>query len=354
MRCPTLSELPPPPPGKTGWPWTEESPQLPKTMPDSVPWPRVSVVTPSYNQARFIEETIRSVLLQDYTNLEYIIIDGGSTDGSVDIIHKYEDHLAYWVSEPDRGQSHAFNKGWQRATGEIIGWLNSDDVYLPGAIRFAATYLSEHPDVDFVYGDGQKIDGDSKPYLCNRGWPYTWRSLARSTDSPVRTGSWFMRRRALDRVGMLDESLHFSMDYPMWLDLKLHCNMVYLPGCIFAAMRHHSGSKTSSNTDPFHEETMRIHEEMAQRPDMTPQQVADLDWGRANLAFRVFQVKASPNHRQPGAAMRWLLRSIQAEPRYMLGRIPETSYLLARLFYYGLPPRARNVLRPAKRLWAMG
>src|SRR5512140_3007798 len=134
MRCPTLSELPTSPPGKTGWPWTEESPQMTDALPDGLPWPCVSIVTPSYNQAQFIEETIRSVLLQGYPDLEYIIIDGGSMDSSVEIIRKYELWLAYWVSEKDSGQSHAINKGMKTATGEVVAWLNSDDTLTPDAL----------------------------------------------------------------------------------------------------------------------------------------------------------------------------------------------------------------------------
>jgi len=120
MRCPTLEELPAPPQGKFGWPWTEESPQLPEKQPSGKPWPKISIVTPSYNQADFIEETIRSMLLQGYPNLEYIIIDGGSTDKSVEIIQKYEPWLSYWVSESDRGQTHAVNKGFAMCKGEIL------------------------------------------------------------------------------------------------------------------------------------------------------------------------------------------------------------------------------------------
>ena len=114
MRCPSLRELPTPPPGKTGWPWTEESAQLPEQMPDGSVWPRISIVTPSFNQAAFVEETIRSVLLQGYPSLEYFIIDGASSDSSVELIKKYERWLTGWVSERDRGQSHAINKGFAR------------------------------------------------------------------------------------------------------------------------------------------------------------------------------------------------------------------------------------------------
>src|SRR3990172_2247252 len=129
MRCPTPTELPSPPPDKTGWPWMEETPAAPATLPDNRPWPKVSIITASYNQGRFIEKAIRSVLLQGYPNLEYIIVDGGSTDDSVEVIKKYEKYLGGWVSESDRGQSHALNKGIRMAKGEIIGYLNVDDYY---------------------------------------------------------------------------------------------------------------------------------------------------------------------------------------------------------------------------------
>jgi len=147
MRCPTLSELPPPPPNKTGWPWTEESLYLPSTMTDGSNWMKISIVTPNYNYEQFLEETIRSVLLQGYPNLEYVIVDGGSTDNSLDIIKKYEPWLTFWISEKDRGQSNAINKGFEHTSGFIRGYLNSDDLFLSGALEkvglLASNYLNK-------------------------------------------------------------------------------------------------------------------------------------------------------------------------------------------------------------------
>ena len=158
MRCPTLNELPPPLSEKTGWPWTEGSPKLTDHMTNGNRWPLVSIVTPSYNQGQFIEETIRSVLLQGYPNLEYIIIDGGSTDNSVEIIRKYEPWLAYWVSEPDNGQSEAINRGWSISQGDILAWLNSDDMYTQNAIQTAVSTLQRHPEMTMIYGDTNVIN----------------------------------------------------------------------------------------------------------------------------------------------------------------------------------------------------
>lgn len=146
MRCPTLNDLPPSPSGRTGWPWTEETPPLLATMPGGYLWPKVSIITPSYNQGQFIEETIRSVLLQGYPDLEYIIIDGGSTDNSLEVIKKYEKWLAYWISEPDRGQMQAINKGFKKATGYIYAWINSDDLYLKNALATATRLIKGRND----------------------------------------------------------------------------------------------------------------------------------------------------------------------------------------------------------------
>jgi glycosyltransferase involved in cell wall biosynthesis len=129
MRCPRLVELPPPPPGSTGWPWTVESPQLPDTMPEGGPWPRISIVTANYNQGQYLEETIRSVLLQGYPDIEYIVMDGGSTDDSVSTIRKYEKFITYWISQRDAGQADALNSGFAKANGDILAYINADDRY---------------------------------------------------------------------------------------------------------------------------------------------------------------------------------------------------------------------------------
>ena len=142
MRSPTLSNLSPPPAGKAGWPWTVESPQLSDTMPNGAAWPRISIVTPSFNQGRFIEETIRSVLLQGYPDLEYVVMDGGSSDESSEIITRYSPWLSFWRSFPDGGQSAAISEGFSRTTGSVMAWINSDDFYLPNVFKFVTTRLA--------------------------------------------------------------------------------------------------------------------------------------------------------------------------------------------------------------------
>jgi glycosyltransferase involved in cell wall biosynthesis len=268
MRCPTLSELPPPPAGRAGWPWTEESPQLPDTMPDGRPWPRVSIVTPSYNQAQFIEETIRSVLLQGYPDLEYIIIDGGSTDGSAEIIRKYAPWLAYWVSEPDRGQSHAINKGWSVATGDWLGWLNADDIYLPGVLHRISMLLADDAPVDLVYGDVQYVDNTGKLRDINIKSEFSLRDMI-MRGGLIHTPAVFWRRSLNDVAGPLDENQHYAMDNDFWLRVAPHARCRYLPGAM-GTFRRHEGSKTVNSELALVSENLAIHRRrLAEAPYVT-------------------------------------------------------------------------------------
>ncbi|MHB0965795.1 MAG: glycosyltransferase family 2 protein [Bellilinea sp.] len=219
--------------------------------------PRITVVTPSYNQAAFIEETIHSVLDQDYPNLEYIIVDGGSTDGSVDIIRRYADRLAWWVSEKDRGQTDAINKGFARATGEILAWLNSDDTYQPGALREAATALAEHPQAGLLYGDANYIDEKSR--VIGR-FPAAQTDYGRLRRGYVHVPqqSAFFRADLWRKVGPLDPTFFFAMDYDLWVRLARQAPVVYIPR-LWANFRLHSNAKTISADDRCWPEMLRVH-----------------------------------------------------------------------------------------------
>jgi glycosyltransferase involved in cell wall biosynthesis len=262
MRCPTLSELPPPPLGKTGWPWTEEAPHLLDTMPDGTPGPRISIVTPSYNQGQFLEEAMRSVLLQGYPNLEYIIIDGGSTDNSVEVIQKYEPRLAYWVSEPDRGQSHAINKGFARCTGDIITFFGSDDVYLPGTFADIGIRWSQWQDYGAIVGSFYYLDEQSKlddephlPQLPHEG-PI---DLTLVTSYRLHQVSTFYTRRALDDVGRwVREDLKYTMDREL-LHRVCRNHKVFLVDRAYGAFRRHSTSKSVSAILPFSREFAELY-----------------------------------------------------------------------------------------------
>ena len=177
--------------------------------------PKISIVTPSFNQGQFLEETIQSVLNQDYPKLEYIIIDGGSTDNSVDIIKKYEDRLAYWVSEPDKGQSHAINKGVSRATGEIINWINSDDLLCDDALLKVGGFFCSHPDIDVCYGDNIPIDINGRVITFGRCLSFSKKMLLSGICLPQQ--STFFRRSLIYKYGGLDEELNLLMDYELYL-----------------------------------------------------------------------------------------------------------------------------------------
>lgn len=257
MRCPTLEALPPPPPGRTGWPWTEESPQLPDTMPDGSPWPSVSIVTPSLNQAGFIEETIRSVLLQGYPNLEYVLMDGRSTDGTLEIIKAYEAWLSSWASETDRGQADAINKGFRQSTGEIMGWLNSDDTYTRNAMACIVRQFTDHPQTNILYGEAWYIQENGHRLSPCR---YVTEAIPRShllSVDPIVQPSTFWRRRLWLAVGELDSDLTWGFDWEFFLRAHLEGGMHYVPEFL-ANYRLHDTMKTRSGGEARHAELASI------------------------------------------------------------------------------------------------
>ncbi len=257
MQCPTLKILPPPPHGMSGWPWTEESPQLPDTTPDGSPWPKVSIVTPSLNQGKFIEETIRSVLLQGYPNLEYIIIDGGSTDGSIEIIRKYEQWLAWWISEPDQGQSHAINKGFNKSTGEIMAWLNSDDTYVANAIGFAVRYFVDQPDYNLLYGEAWYIDeSSSRLEPCRIVLDAIPKGYMLNYDRIVQPATFWRQSLWLD-IGELDSGLRWGFDWEFFIRAYLNTDLHYVPEFL-ANYRLHGGMKTKTGGESRHAELAKI------------------------------------------------------------------------------------------------
>jgi glycosyltransferase involved in cell wall biosynthesis len=227
--------------------------------------PLVSIVTPSFNQGKYLEETILSVLEQDYPNLEYLIADGGSTDGSREIIERYANlddpklgRLRWWVSEPDRGQTDAINKGFARAQGEILAWLNSDDTYLPGAIAEAVDYLlTAHPEAGMVYGDANLVDESGA---------VTGKFPARQTDYRRLRGGYvhipqqaaFFRASLWQQVGPLDPSFYFAMDYDLWVRLARLAPLHYHPR-LWANFRLHGGGKSVVADDRCWPEMLRVH-----------------------------------------------------------------------------------------------
>lgn len=257
MRCPTLEELPPPPDGKTGWPWTLTSPPVNNGPTSRRHYPRISIITPSLNQGQFIEETLRSVLLQGYPDLEFIIIDGASTDQTNDVIRKYDPWLSHWESTPDRGQAHAINKGLKKSTGEIFHWVNSDDVLLPNALSKIGNYFRNgraclFSVINFCDYDGA-VFHHTEFHSDDIGDP--------GKLVPFHQPGMVLPRRIYQLAGGLSEDIHFSFDAVLFLFAINNSDEVKIIRDPVVKFRIHPSSKTS-NQALYLEEQVAVFREM--------------------------------------------------------------------------------------------
>lgn len=245
-----ISSIPPSNSDRTGWPWCAEQPLTRDSIAELDEYPRITVVTPNYNYGNYLEETIRSVLLQGYPNLEYIIIDGGSSDNSVEIIKKYESCLAYWESEPDRGQTHAINKGLAKATGEIFNWINSDDILMPGALLAIGQGVKDY---DAFVGVVNNFDecGNEEKVIPQNITPQGLLTRFNTTNKPSpqdtvyhQPGLWF-RTEYLKRVGYLSEELNLQFDFDRVVRYLYHHPRVNYSHRVLVNFRCHFEQKTA-------------------------------------------------------------------------------------------------------------
>jgi len=212
-------------------------------------YPRLTVITPSFNQAQFLERTILSVISQNYPNLEYFVVDGGSTDGTIDIIRQYESHISWWVSEPDNGQAHAINKGLRRATGEWVGWQNSDDIYYPSSLYSLAFHINRFPSSGLIIGNMSLIDLDDHLIRNIIYVKPTYHSLL-AEGMVLSNQASFWRHSLHKDLGFLTENLHYSFDYEWFLRLTSQCDAVYV-NKIWGALRQHGETKSHLNPNDF-------------------------------------------------------------------------------------------------------
>jgi glycosyltransferase involved in cell wall biosynthesis len=276
--------------------------------------PLVTIVTPSYNQARFLEATLRSVLEQDYPSLEYLVVDGASTDGSVEIIQRYADRLAWWVSEKDSGQPEAVTKGLRRAHGEIVGWLNSDDLYLPGAVSAAVAAFQSHPQAGLIYGDALAIDADGKPFNLMRARQYTLVDLM--AFNIICQPAAFMRRPVLEQVGYLNSDYQLLLDNLLWMCMAQKAPIVYVPQT-WAAARYHDQAKNRTRGAAYGREARVLIDDLRSRPEFAEIMVTNEKRILAGVnRFDAFYLTDAGHSWE---ALRSYGRSLRLHPRTALG-----------------------------------
>lgn len=302
----------------------------------------VSIVTPSLNQSAYLELTIRSVLQQDYRDVEYLVVDGGSTDGSVDIIRKYSDRLAWWVSEKDSGQAEAINKGLAHASGAIAGWLNSDDIYLPGAIRSAVMAFERYPNAVMVYGDMEAVNerGERINALNYRQVSLEDLLCFQIIGQPA----VFMRREAFDRAGGLDTTFSLLLDHQLWIKLAALGQIDHVDET-WAAARYHAGAKNLARASDFGREAFRILD-WASRDPRLGRALAPVA-RRARASANRVDARYLLNGGQPGRALQAWIRALIIHPPTALARLNVAGAALLELL--GLGTVRAAILRERQR-----
>ena len=276
----------------------------------------VSIITPSFNQARYLEATIQSVLSQEYPRIEYIVIDGASTDRSVEIIKGYENRLAYWISEKDSGQAEAINKGLTHATGEILAWLNSDDYYLPKTISEVVRVFEENPDVLMMYGDMLAVDEQGKTINVLKYKQLSLQDLI--CFQIIGQPAVFFRREAYEKAGRLDTTFHFMLDHHLWIRMASQGKILHIPQ-ILAAARYHAEAKNRARAAEFGREAFRILDWAKSQPGLA-EPVSGVERRARASAYRV-NARYLLDGGQPWSALKAWARALFIHPLTALARL---------------------------------
>lgn len=329
-------------------------------LPPLSPQPLVSVITPSYNQANFLEQTLRSVLKQDYPRIEYLVVDGMSNDGSVEIIRKYAamesgsllpksqeqalglHKIDWWVSEKDSGQGEAINKGLSRATGEVIAWLNSDDYYLPNAISSAVNVFQQNPDVVLVYGDMLAVDENGQTFNILKYRQLSLEDLL--CFQIIGQPAVFFRREACEQTGGVDTTFHFLLDHHFWIRIAQRGKILHVP-LTWAAARYHPQAKNRLKAAEFGREAFRILDWAKKQPGLA-ETVSGVE-RRARASANRVDARYLLDSGQSASALRAWFRALLLHPPTALKRL--NIFISALLHLMGLNRLRELVLRRRQR-----
>jgi glycosyltransferase involved in cell wall biosynthesis len=272
--------------------------------------PLVSIITPSYNQAQYLEQTIQSVLLQDYPNIEYLVVDGGSSDGSQEIIQRYANRIAWWISEPDNGQAEAINKGFRRANGQIVGWLNSDDLYFSrDTISQAVRAFGEYPDAGMVYANGLKINSQGLLIDWFKYPQYDLKDLL-SFKVLLQPAS-FMRKTALEEAHFLPEASNLLLDHELWLQIAARHPLIHVDG-FWSVERSHDSAKTISLAAHYGPDAFELFENLKKDPLFAP--TINKYHNQILAGIHIFHGRRLIDAKQPGEAMENFWRAAKLHP----------------------------------------